>query len=339
MRRVGLYLIFDLTFLCLPLLGLAASGGHWETRAPMPSNRSEVAVAELGGKIYVMGGFKFHGVVTSRAVEVYDPQTDRWEEKAPLPEGRHHAAEAVVDGKLYLIGGYKGFLNWETLRTRKHQPTNQVWEYDPGQNRWQARAPMPTARGALAVGVIDGKIYAVGGGNAVGGGSWGHGVNTLERYDPITDTWQALPPMPTPRHHLTAAVLDGRLYAIGGRQAGLGSSIGVNEIYDPNTKRWITKAPMPSKRSGIAAAVLGRQIYIFGGESKQEAEFIAFNATESYNHHTDQWTVHISMPTARHGLGAAVFDGRIYVIAGGPQSASARGSNVNEVFTPPTEKP
>jgi N-acetylneuraminic acid mutarotase len=338
MRRAGFTLVFGLVFLGLPFLGLTGSGGHWEARAPMPSNRSEVAVAELGGKIYVMGGFKFYGLVTSRAVEVYDPQTNRWEEKAPLPAGRHHAAEAVVGGRLYLIGGYKRFLDWETLRTRKHQPTNQVWEYDPGQNRWRERAPMPTARGALAIGVIDGKIYAVGGGNAVGRGSWGHGVNSFERYDPVTDTWQALPPMPTPRHHLTAAVLDGRLYAIGGRQAGLRSSMGVNEMYDPNTQKWITRAPMPSKRSGIAAAVLGRRIYVFGGEGKGE-DYVAFDAAESYTPDTDQWTRHNPMSTARHGLGAAVFGGRIFVIAGGPQSASARGSGINEVFTPPTEKP
>ncbi|HET7853792.1 MAG TPA: galactose oxidase [Candidatus Methylomirabilis sp.] len=303
----------------------------------MSSNRDEVSVVELNGKIYVMGGFKYYGVVASRATEVYDPQSDRWEEKAALPAGRHHMAAAVVDGKIYAIGGFKGAWNWEFLKTWKFPPTNQVWEYDPGQDRWRERAPMPTARGALALGVIDGKIYAVGGGNAVGGGTYGRGVNTLEMYDPVTDSWQALPPMPTLRHHLAGAVMDGRFYAIGGRQGGLGTSVGVNEVFNPGTKSWTTKAPMPLKRSGIAAAVLGRRIYIFGGEAKGK-DYITFDATESYGPDTDQWTTHAPMANARHGLGAAVYGGRIYVIGGSHKWGSVRGSNTNEVFTPPPEK-
>ena len=345
MRRAGIYLVFGLALLCVPLLGLAASEGQWESRAPLPSNRTEVAVAELDGKIYVMGGYKYYGIVTSRAVDVYDPQTDRWEEKASLPGGRQHPAAAAVNGKLYFIGGFTPIWNWHTLTKWEDNPARDVWEYDPGQNRWRARAPMPTARGALAVGVIDGKIYAVGG--KKDRKEQGEGkqkgkmeiLNTLEVYDPVSDTWQTLPPMPTPRDHLTAAVLNGRLYVIGGRQGGIGSSMTVNEMYDPKKQRWITKAPMPSKRSGIAAAVFGRQIYIFGGEGKKETEYITFNATESYNPDTDQWTTHAPMANARHGLGAAAFDGRIYVIAGGPVSASARGGNANEAFTPPSEKP
>ena len=66
MRRAGFTLVCGLTLLCLPLLGLTASGGRWESRAPLPSNRTEVAVAELDGKIYVMGGYKYYGIVTSR---------------------------------------------------------------------------------------------------------------------------------------------------------------------------------------------------------------------------------------------------------------------------------
>jgi N-acetylneuraminic acid mutarotase len=314
----------------------------------VPSKRTEVAVAELDGKIYLMGGYKYYGIVVSRAVEVYDPRTDRWEQKAALPQGRHHPAAAAVNGKLYFIGGFTSLWNWHTLTNLtkwkfEDNPARDVWEYDPGQNRWRARAPMPTARGALAVGVIDGKIYAVGGKREPkedGGKKAGREeiLNTLEVYDPVADTWQTLPPMPTPRDHVTAAVLDGRLYVIGGRRGSVGSSMTVNEMYDPKTQRWTTKAPMPSKRSGIAAAVLGRRIYIFGGEAKKGPEYIAFNLTESYNPDTDQWTIHPPMAQARHGLGAAASEGRIYVIAGGPVSGSARGGNANEAFTPPSEK-
>lgn len=41
-----------------------------------------------------------------------------------------------------------------------------------------------------------------------------------------------------------------------------------------------------------------------------------------------------SLPTARHGLGSAVIQGRIYVISGGPIPGGSF-SDVNEVFIPP----
>src|SRR3970040_2438670 len=57
-RTYGSCLARVLMFVCVAMVGSAASGGHWEMRAPMPSKRSEVAVAKLDGKIYVIGGLK-----------------------------------------------------------------------------------------------------------------------------------------------------------------------------------------------------------------------------------------------------------------------------------------
>ena len=116
--------------------------------APMPSERSEVAVAAVEGRIYVVGGFD-----GQTELEVYDPTADRWTRGAPFPRPLHHAAAAGLDGKLLVIGGYID--GWTASDT--------VYEYDPATDRWQTRASMPTPRGALAAAVIDGKIHAVGG--------------------------------------------------------------------------------------------------------------------------------------------------------------------------------
>lgn len=43
------------------------------------------------------------------------------------------------------------------------------------------------------------------------------------------------------------------------------------------------------------------------------------------------------MPTARHGLGLTVVQGRIYVISGGPTPGGSF-SDLNEVFSPTVEK-
>ena len=126
----------------------AQSIGRWSTGAPMPSARTEVAVAEVGGKIYVVGGYR-----GERELEVYDPAADRWSRGASIPRALHHAAAVGLKDKLYVVGGFVE--GWT--------PTDEVHEYDPASDRWQRLAALPTPRGALAAAVLDGKIYAVGG--------------------------------------------------------------------------------------------------------------------------------------------------------------------------------
>src|SRR5262245_12930074 len=57
----------------LIIASFAQGIGRWIISTPMPSSRTEVAVAEVGGKIYVVGGFG-----GERELEVYDPGADRW---------------------------------------------------------------------------------------------------------------------------------------------------------------------------------------------------------------------------------------------------------------------
>ena len=125
--------------LCTSALGQGL--GRWVSGAPMPSERSEVAVAAVEGRIYVVGGFD-----GQTELEVYDPSADRWTRGAPFPWAVHHAAAVGLDGKLWVIGGYID--GWTA--------SDLVYEYDPGPARWRPRASMPTPRGALAAAVIDG---------------------------------------------------------------------------------------------------------------------------------------------------------------------------------------
>jgi N-acetylneuraminic acid mutarotase len=69
---------------------------------------------------------------------------------------------------------------------------------------------MPTARQGLTIDVIDGILYAVGGLGSNGT------LNTVEAYDPATDTWTTMASMPTARTSLASGVVNGRLYAVGG---------------------------------------------------------------------------------------------------------------------------
>src|SRR5215212_5162566 len=94
-------LLFNATCMAGTLIGtaMAQTPGGWSNGAPMPSARTEVAVAEVGGKIYVIGGFG-----GERELEIYDPAANRWTRGAAFPREVHHAAAAGLNGKLYVIG-------------------------------------------------------------------------------------------------------------------------------------------------------------------------------------------------------------------------------------------
>src|SRR5262245_6522384 len=139
----------------------AQGTGRWTIGTLMPSARTEVAVAEVGGKIYVVGGFG-----GERELEVYDPATDRWSRGASIPRALHHAAAVGLNDKLYVVGGFVE--GWT--------PTDDVHEYDPASDRWQRLAALPMPRGALAAAVLGGKVHAVGGIGWRGRNTLGHEV-------------------------------------------------------------------------------------------------------------------------------------------------------------------
>ena len=316
-----------------------AAGGVWETRAPVPQPRTEVSVAADDSLVYLLGGFgpgPRRRATAPRTVLTYDPRADRWDVAGHIPEGVNHAGLAAVGGRLYLIGGF---------REHTFAPTGAVRIYDPATGAWLEGAPMLTPRGALAVAVLDGKIHAIGG-NAEGRAgrpAHEHGaprednsVATHEVYDPATDAWTRQAPMPTPRNHLGAAVVNGRIHAIGGRVSG-DMELTTHEIFDPATGTWSPGPPLPTGRSGIAVVAHRGLIYVFGGETVRLIRRSTFDAAERYDPVAERWERLHPMPTARHGLGAASLGDAIHVLSGGPRAGMAFGTaNERLVVKPPS---
>ena len=290
------------------------SPGTWVALSAMPTARQEVAVAELNGRVFVIGGFGPDNDPVGM-VEVYDPAADRWETRGPLPAPTHHAAAAVVEGRLFVVGGFSGGrVSWTPLRT--------VYEYDEARSSWATRAPLREARGGLAVVALRGRLHAV-------GGSGDRASAAHEIYDPAADRWSDGPPMPTARDHLAAVTFQGKLWALGGRTSFLGTQLAAVEIFDPAANSWSTGTPLPTARGGLAAAALGDRVYVFGGEAPMRI----FSANEMWEVAGNRWIGKDPMRTPRHGIGAAVIGNRIYVPGGATQPGYA-STNVNEAYVP-----
>jgi Kelch motif len=126
-------------------------------------------------------------------------------------------------------------------------------------------------------------------------------------------SWTQKAPMPAVRGEVAAAVVDNKLFALGGGEGG--KAVPRNEEYDPASDRWREHAPLPQARDHLGVATHGGKIYTFGGFTSsvhQGAGDVVF----AYDPATDLWQTLRSMKAARAAVGVAVLAGKIHVIGG-----------------------
>lgn len=273
---------------------------EWRALPALPVPQQENAVVALGGKIYAIGGFGPSSQATT-AVAVFDPQTKSWSAAAPLPQALHHVNAAVVGNRIFVVGG---------LAAGSFGAIGTTAVYDPSTNAWTPKATMPagTERGSSFVGAIGNVVY-------VAGGLRTASVSDVSSYDTVKDTWSGpLAPLPVPRDHGMSAVVDGKLYAIGGRAA---TNFPYVDAFDPVTGTWTPRAPMPTSRGGAMAAYAKGVVVVAGGENNAARDDGMFVETEAYDPAKNTWFSLPNMRTPRHGTGAAAVDGVVYVPGGG----------------------
>jgi N-acetylneuraminic acid mutarotase len=276
---------------------LVAAVLAWLSAAPAPERRTEVAAAVVGGEIAVVGGLTADGAPSSR-VDAYSPRLDRWRRLPDLPVGVHHALVASDGARLYVVGGYGGPLGaGNRLRS--------VFVFDRGAWRMLPRLPEPRAAGGAAL--LRGRLYVIGG---VGASGLARRAFAL---DLRTRRWM-LSPAPSPREHLAVTATGGKIYALGGRSAGIDTNVATFEVWTPGTKRWRRLPPVPGPRGGTGAAVAAGSIISVGGE--EPSGTIA--SVYSYDLAKGRWHRLPDLPTPRHGLGVVGIGARVYALAGGP---------------------
>lgn len=172
---------------------------------------------------------------------------------------------------------------------------------------WGLGAPMSAPRYRLAGVTEDNQRYF-----AIGGNDGADDLALNEVYDPVTDLWTPLAPMPTARMNIQAAAVGGHLYVPGGYLGSSGIILGVHEAYDIAHNAWSTVAPLPQPLSGGSTASAGGKVYVFGGYSPDGFEA----TTYQYDPAVDAWTARAMMPTALAYGGAVQYGGAVYVVTG-----------------------
>ena len=176
-------------------------------------------------------------------------------------------------------------------------------------NAWKQVAPLSAGKRTFATAVsYEDKIY-------VFGGVGPEETDTSEVYNPVTNTWSLIAPMPTSRYLVSATVLNNKIYLVGGIDASTRNATDITEVYDPATDTWETDtiAPLPNALYAGEAIAMGGSLYYVGGAAGRSD----YRSTLlKHNQADNTWSEKASMTIPRITHKAVVHEGKLYVFGG-----------------------
>jgi len=250
----------------------------------------------------------------------------QWQFSTPLPKPMEEIVGVSSGSNMYVFGGYKN--------------PGASYGFDGTTARWRTLRRMPERAHHLMATELDGLVYVFGGFTFGANEAW-KPTGASFRYDPKSDTWSALAPLPRIRGAGQAVTVGRKIYVIGGVSSSvdgrtsadipLGSAVGQTVVgcvdeYDPATNTWRERASMPTPRNHFFAAQVGGRVYAVDGRTGSAFVFGASSTDliEAYDPARDVWSLVGQAPTTRGGVTGAVHKGRILVCGGEYESLAGK---------------
>ena len=232
---------------------------EWTSLPPMRYARNRLGVGAIDHSVYAVGGSSGQQLYSSVERYTIGSEPDAWVEVASMHVARIGPAVCTHSRLLYAMGGFDG-----------HRRLADVESYDPDSNIWKREEPLRIGRSGAAAAALAECIYVVGG-YASDGIEGPMQLDSVERFNIITQQWTFVRPMNCHRSALSCVALDNRLIALGecshlsfflwqlwrihsGGYDGKNFS-SVVEIYDPETDEWTYGTPLTRERSGHGSAL------------------------------------------------------------------------------------
>jgi hypothetical protein len=297
------------------------------------------------------------------------------------PTPYHHLIFTVHEERIWTFGGHEEeFLptdgvyvftpdspeapegTWSGIRVADGEPCELPPPGPPLEDEEQEEAAemeveeclrLPEARAAGFAVSLEGGIYLLGG--VVENEQPRDPANEAIRADQrvyFLDTaqfplqWQEMPSMNEAREHFTAVVVDGRIYAIRGRNEASSRMRGV-ESWAPGEEAWRQEEEVPVGGSAGIVAVIDECIYVFGGEFTPFTHTGTLLASQVFHVPSGAWRtlqtevqeepLDASDVLHLHGVFAATFeeDGQTKILAaGGGDEAWGSPISKSHIFTP-----
>jgi N-acetylneuraminic acid mutarotase len=194
-----------------------------------------------------------------------------------------------------------------------------MYVYDAQADSWTKGPDMPGKRHHVATATWDGKFYVLGGiDQDLGSWPWDRGETNNWMYDPSTNAWTELPPMPERVGAGDAEAVGGRIYVAGGILEGEDIARARTLEYDIAARTWTRKADMNAAREHFRMAAIGNRIYAAAGRHDHQD----VKVFEAYDIPSDTWVRLKDLPTTRGGVAVQALGGRVYVMGGEGANAS-----------------
>ncbi|GAA6094197.1 kelch-like protein 33 [Tachysurus ichikawai] len=215
---------------------------RWQRLADMNERRGNFALVVLDGNMFAIGGDK-DSEFNTESVEVYCPVTDTWSFVHPLDQSLSAHAASVWNERIFISGGFDSRFQCLASMLVYHPEKGSTYLVDMTQNR--AQHCMETLNDCL---------YVAGGVSGVGGQLLDQ--LACEFFDPVNGCWCAITPMSLPHVGAASAVLEGKMYIIGGYCHEDYSDTKVVHRFDPLMQHWENLCGTPGSNTYIAACVL-----------------------------------------------------------------------------------
>ncbi|XP_035496916.1 kelch-like protein 22 isoform X1 [Scophthalmus maximus] len=241
----------------------------WCSIQPLQQQHADHCVCVVGGHIYAIGGRDYSNELDS--VERYDPHTNKWEFVSPLQREVYAHAGAVTCGKIYITCGRRGSAY---LR--------ETYCFDPAANHWAACAEGPVGRAWHSTAAVNGRVYVIGGSNDECG--YRRDVLKVACFDPSANSWSLMTPLPFGHGEPGVAVLDSRIYILGGRSHDKGNRVKYVHVYNTEADEWENKTEFKERVSGMAACVvLMPPAVIAQARSREQCTKSSWENVDTYN--------------------------------------------------------
>jgi N-acetylneuraminic acid mutarotase len=247
------------------------------SREPRVGNFNNNGVGLIGNLLYFSGGESFgpSGPETWANLFAYDPAGNTLTRKADMPKHTADGVTAVINGLLYVLPGLCGGEGFPTEGFCEVGQIRQLFRYNPAADHWVSKRSAPHYHPFGAGGAINGKFYVAGGSGPDG--------NTLDAYDPASDSWKTLAPLPV-GGVAHGAVIQGKLFVIVSVPTGDGQFRPRAFAYDPATNHWIAKAAPKRVHDAVVLVRLGGNPRLLGvgGVHSDSTGMYVVNQTELY---------------------------------------------------------
>jgi hypothetical protein len=290
--------------LAMPATAFAQS---WNSVTNTIWARNTATAVNSGGILYASG-------LTSsgNTLEAYDPASNTWTQKASF----FGPLTADVNGTLYGAG-----INGDGSAT--------VSTFNASSNSWTTVSTSPAAMGGYQMVSIGTQLYFITRiGTPATSSPFTIGLNV---YDTVANTWTVKVGQfqgASEYRDATAAVLNGKIYFVGGTPYVIPFAQARLEEYDPSANTWTQKADLPNAVGSAGVAAANGKLYVVGGYSGQST---VQNTTQVWDPSSNTWSSLATLQTARKGLGLAAIGNDIYAVDG--YNGTVGLSNVVEKLT------